>query len=82
MTKAALYIRVSTREQVENYSIEVQKERMEAFCKAKGWDIFNIYVDGGYSGSTLERPDLQRMIKDLKDIDVVLVYKLDRLSRS
>ncbi|MGE6611908.1 recombinase family protein [Peribacillus sp. NPDC076916] len=82
MTKAALYIRVSTREQVENYSIEVQKERLEAFCKAKGWDIYNIYIDGGYSGSTLDRPDLQRMIKDLKNIDVVLVYKLDRLSRS
>ncbi|MBD8589177.1 recombinase family protein [Peribacillus simplex] len=82
MTKAALYIRVSTREQVENYSIEVQKERLEAFCKAKGWDIYNIYIDGGFSGSTLNRPDLQRMIKDLKNIDVVLVYKLDRLSRS
>ena len=82
MTKAALYIRVSTREQVENYSIEVQKERLEAYCKAKGWDIYNIYIDGGFSGSTLNRPDLQRMLKDLSNIDVVVVYKLDRLSRS
>lgn len=82
MTNAALYIRVSTREQVENYSIEVQKERLEAYCKAKGWNIYNTYIDGGFSGSTLNRPDLQRMIKDLKNIDIVLVYKLDRLSRS
>jgi site-specific DNA recombinase len=80
--KAALYIRVSTQDQVENYSIEVQRERLEALCKAKGWDIYETYVDGGYSGSTLDRPALQKMLSDLKDIDVVVVYKLDRLSRS
>lgn len=82
MTKAAIYIRVSTQEQVENYSIEVQKERLEAFCKAKNWDIYNIYIDGGYSGATIERPDLKRMLNDLCNIDAVVVYKLDRLSRS
>lgn len=80
--KAALYIRVSTQEQVENYSIEVQRERLEALCKSKGWDIFETYIDGGYSGSSLDRPALQQMLNDLKDIDVVVVYKLDRLSRS
>ncbi|WP_231120694.1 recombinase family protein [Bacillus safensis] len=82
MVKAALYVRVSTQEQVENYSIGVQTERLEAYCKSKGWDIFNIYVDGGYSGASLDRPDLQRLLKDLKHIDSVVVYKLDRLSRS
>lgn len=82
MTKAAIYIRVSTQDQVENYSIEVQKERLEAFCKAKNWEIHNIYIDGGYSGASLDRPDLQRLLKDLKTIDAVVVYKLDRLSRS
>jgi site-specific DNA recombinase len=82
MTKAAIYIRVSTQEQVENYSIEAQKERLEAYCKAKNWDIYNTYIDGGYSGATLDRPDLKRLLKDLKNIDVVIVYKLDRLSRS
>lgn len=82
MNKAALYIRVSTQEQVENYSIEVQRERLEAFCKSKGWDIYNVYIDGGYSGASLERPDLQRLLKDLNNIDAVVVYKLDRLSRS
>ncbi|WP_110928384.1 recombinase family protein [Bacillus massiliglaciei] len=82
MVKAALYIRVSTQEQIENYSIEVQRERLEAYCKAKNWEVQDFYIDGGFSGSTLERPDLQRMLKNLKEIDAVVVYKLDRLSRS
>ncbi|RDW17012.1 recombinase family protein [Oceanobacillus arenosus] len=80
--KAALYIRVSTREQIENYSIPSQKEKLEAYCKSKGWEIYDFYIDGGFSGSNTDRPDLQRMISDIKEIDVVMVYKLDRLSRS
>ncbi len=80
--KAALYIRVSTREQIENYSIPSQKEKLEAYCKSKGWDIYDTYIDGGYSGSNIDRPDLQRLLGDIKNIDVVVVYKLDRLSRS
>lgn len=80
--KAALYIRVSTQEQVENYSIESQRERLEAYCKAKGWSIADVYIDPGYSGSNTDRPALQRLLTDLKQIDVVIVYKLDRLSRS
>ncbi len=80
--KAAIYIRVSTQEQVENYSIEAQRERLEAYCKAKGWTVYEIYIDGGYSGASIERPALQSMLQDLKKIDVVVVYKLDRLSRS
>jgi site-specific DNA recombinase len=80
--RAALYIRVSTQEQVENYSIESQKERLEAFCKSKGWMVKDTYIDPGYSGSNIDRPALQRLLSELKNIDVVLVYKLDRLSRS
>ncbi|MBG9540473.1 recombinase family protein [Bacillus thuringiensis] len=82
MTKAAIYIRVSTQDQVENYSIEVQRERIRAFCKAKNWDIYDEYIDGGYSGSNLERPGIKKLITDLKHIDAVVVLKLDRLSRS
>ncbi|MEH7533560.1 MULTISPECIES: recombinase family protein [Bacillus cereus group] len=82
LTKAAIYIRVSTQDQVENYSIEVQRERIRAYYKAKGWDIYDEYIDGGYSGSNLDRPDIKRLLNDLKKIDVVTVYKLDRLSRS
>ncbi|WP_026908917.1 recombinase family protein [Paucisalibacillus globulus] len=80
--KAALYIRVSTKEQIENYSIPTQKERLEAYCKSKGWDIHDFYIDGGYSGSNMDRPELQRMLREIRNFDVVIVYKLDRLSRS
>ncbi|WP_430482771.1 recombinase family protein [Rossellomorea marisflavi] len=80
--KAALYIRVSTQDQIENYSIESQRERLEAFVKSKGWSTYDIYVDGGYSGSNINRPALQKLLQDLHKIDVVIVYKLDRLSRS
>jgi len=80
--RAALYMRVSTQEQVENYSIEAQRERLEAYCKSKGWTVYNTYTDGGYSGANMDRPALQQMLSDLPNIDVVVVYRLDRLSRS
>jgi site-specific DNA recombinase len=80
--RAALYIRVSTHEQVENYSIDAQKEKLEAYCKSKGWIIHDFYIDPGYSGANMERPALQRLLVELDNFDVVVVYKLDRLSRS
>ena len=83
--KVAIYPRVSTQEQAkEGYSIGEQIERMEKYCDAMGWTVYNTYTDPGYSGGDTNRPGLQRMIKDVKagKIDKVLVYKLDRLSRS
>lgn len=83
MKRAALYIRVSTLEQAqEGYSIGEQKERLIAYCKAKNWIIADIYVDGGYTGSNLNRPGIQKLITETDKFDLVLVYKLDRLSRS
>ncbi len=83
MKRAALYIRVSTQEQAqEGYSVGAQKERLIAYCKAHDWLISNIYVDGGYSGSNLNRPGIQKLMDETDNFDVVLVYKLDRLSRS
>lgn len=83
MKRAAIYIRVSTQEQAqEGYSIGEQKERLIAYCKAHDWVIADIYVDGGYSGSNLKRPAMQKLITETAKFDVVLVYKLDRLSRS
>lgn len=80
MKRAGLYICVSTLEQAqEGYSIGAQKERLIAFCKAHDWTIMDIYVDGGYTGANINRPGLQKLISE---IDIVLVYKLDRLSRS
>ncbi|MDC0761665.1 recombinase family protein [Brevibacillus sp. AG] len=80
--KVAIYLRVSTQEQVDNYSIEAQRERLEAFCKAKGWTIYDVYIDAGFTGSNIDRPGLQRLLMELEKVDVVVVYKLDRLSRS
>lgn len=82
MPTAACYVRVSTEHQRDNYSIAEQISRLEAFCKAKDITIGNIYTDGGYSGGNLNRPALQDMLNHLTQYDIVLVYKLDRLSRS
>ena len=84
MMKVALYARVSTEQQIENYSIPLQKERIKAFCTSKGWDEITEYVDAGYSGSNLNRPALEQLQKDIKSkkINAVIVYRLDRLSRS
>lgn len=85
MKKAGLYVRVSTLEQArEGYSIGAQTEKLKAYATAKDAEIYDIYTDAGKSGAKLERPELQRMIEDVKSgkIDVVIVYKLDRISRS
>lgn len=81
----ALYIRVSTEGQAEEgYSIQAQSQRLQAYCQAKGWAPYQDYIDGGYSGSNLERPQIRHLMDQVKKGQVasVLVYKLDRLSRS
>lgn len=82
--KVALYPRVSGHEQEDNYSIPEQIDRMKKYCEARDWMVYKIYTDSGYSGANTERPGLQEMIKDVENgkVDMVLVYKLDRLSRS
>lgn len=83
--KAAIYIRVSTDAQrEEGYSIEAQKEMLTAHCVSKGIKNYEYYIDGGWSGSNIDRPEMQRLIEDVqnKRIKSVIVYKLDRLSRS
>lgn len=83
--RVALYPRVSTMEQArEGYSITEQTERMRDYCKARGWKVYKVYTDPGYSGANMDRPGLQAMLEDAEDgkVDAVLVYKLDRLSRS
>lgn len=85
MKKVVLYIRVSTKGQAEDgYSLEFQKEKLLAYCKAMDYAVVGIYVDDGYTGSNLERPGIQRIIEESGKgkFDAVIVYKLDRLSRS
>lgn len=85
MKRVVIYIRVSTaRQDQEGHSIPMQKERLISFCRAKGWVVSGMFIDPGHSGSTLERPGMVSLIEGVKagKYDVVLVYKLDRLSRS
>lgn len=82
-----VYIRVSTdRQAEEGYSIEIQKERLAAYVKSMFGDDVSVeyFIDDGYSGGSLERPEMQRLIETIKAGlgTHVIVYKLDRLSRS
>lgn len=82
---AAIYIRVSTDAQAEEgYSIDAQKEQLSAYCVSKGIKNYKFYIDGGWSGSNINRPEIQKLINDVNNnkISHVIVYKLDRLSRS
>ncbi len=81
----ACYLRVSTMDQAEHgFSLPAQQERLKAYCTAKGWDIYKMYIDDGYSGKDLDRPEIKLLIEDAmqKCFDQVAVIKLDRLSRS
>ena len=81
----AIYTRVSTEEQAkEGYSLSAQEERLRAHAKSQGWPTYKVYVDDGYSAGSRNRPALKRLLLDgsLKRFDTVLVYKIDRLSRS
>jgi site-specific DNA recombinase len=80
-----IYVRVSTNKQAEEgYSIPQQIDRLSKYCEAMGWTVVKVYTDDGYSGGDLERPAMKQMIKELDkgNADIVLVDKLDRLSRS
>jgi DNA invertase Pin-like site-specific DNA recombinase len=88
--RCAVYTRKSTEEGLnqEFNSLDAQREACEAFVasqKAEGWIlVHDRYDDGGFSGGTLERPALKRLLKDVEEgrVDVIVVYKIDRLSRS
>jgi site-specific DNA recombinase len=88
--RCAIYTRKSSEEGLEQdfNSLHAQREACEAFIKSQhgeGWRLVkNAYDDGGFSGGTMERPALQRLLADIRErvIDVVVVYKVDRLTRS
>ena len=85
MKKVVLYLRVSTKGQAEDgHSLDFQKEKLLAYCKAMDYAVVGIYSDNGYTGSNLKRPGIQRIIDESATgkFEAVLVYKLDRLSRS
>ena len=88
--RCAVYTRKSSEEGLEQEfnSLHAQREACEAYIasqRSEGWVLVrDQYDDGGVSGGTLERPALQQLMVDIEDglIDVVVVYKIDRLSRS
>ncbi len=81
-----IYTRVSTEDQArEGFSLPEQKERLEAMCKYKGYEIYDYYEDAGISAKTgNKRPEFDRMLEDIKakKINTIVTLKLDRLTRS
>ncbi len=85
-----MYTRKSTEEGLEQEfnSLDAQRESAEAFIvsqRHEGWEaVTESYDDGGFTGGNMERPALKRLLADIKagKIDCVIVYKVDRLSRS
>ena len=88
--RCAVYTRVSTEHGLEQEfnSLDNQREASEAYVKSQaheGWRLIRThYDDGGYSGGSMDRPALQRLLDDVRArrIDVIVVYKVDRLTRS
>ena len=80
-----LYVRVSSTEQAEEgYSLEEQEGRLRSYCEAYGYTIHAVHIDPGFSGSNLDRPGIKKVINDVRSgaCKKVIVWKLDRLSRS
>src|SRR5260221_11502556 len=88
--RCAIYTRVSTEHGLEQdfTSLDAQHDAAQAYIRSQahaGWTLIRSrYDDGGYSGGSTDRPDLQRLLADVKagKIDVIVVYKVDRLTRS
>ncbi|HBG50116.1 MAG TPA: hypothetical protein DDW90_11605 [Cyanobacteria bacterium UBA9971] len=88
--RCAIYTRKSSKEGLEQdfNSLDAQREACESYIKSQqheGWVLIDKqYNDGGFSGGTLERPALKELFQDIEDgkVDTVVVYKIDRLTRS
>lgn len=83
--KAAIYVRVSTSMQVEEgYSLDAQLDRCKAYAVSQDWEVVETYIEEGESAKDLDRTEMKRMISDAEQglFDVLLVYRLDRLTRS
>lgn len=80
MNKIAAYIRVSKKE----LNVENQRRAIIRYCQAQGWVVDYWFIDEGFSGATLERPEFEKMMDraSYRDFDKILVYKFDRISRN
>lgn len=83
--RCAVYVRVSTDDQRDNgYSIDSQLRMIKEYCEKNDYSIVDVYNDAGHSGKDLLRPEMQRLIKDIKakKIDKLVAIKVDRLTRN
>ena len=83
--RCGIYVRVSTDEQRDNgYSIDSQLRMIKEYCEKNNYDIIDVYNDAGHSGKDLMRPEMQRMLKDIKShkLDKIIAIKVDRLTRN
>ena len=87
LVRCAIYTRVSTDQQAEKEfsSCEAQEDRIRSFIASQeGFILHKAYSDGGYTGANMDRPALKELIEDVqaKKLDLVITYKIDRLTRS
>lgn len=84
--KAAIYTRVSTKEQVEGYSLTYQEKLCKEYCDHEGWEVVKVFQEMGESAKTADRTQLLNLLKYVQEnkgrLDVVLVHKLDRVARN
>ncbi|WP_178378533.1 recombinase family protein [Nocardiopsis flavescens] len=75
---------MSTDDQTKGYGLDVQDTECTRFIEQQGWTLADLYTDDGVSGSLLERPEMDRLLADARAgrVDVVVVYKLDRIGRT
>ncbi len=83
INNVALYCRVSTDEQAhEGFSLESQLDRLRSFCNAREWNVSAEYVDGGFSGRNIRRPEYKKMLDEIENWDAIVVIKMDRIHRN
>ena len=83
--RCGVYVRVSTEDQRDNgYSIDSQLRMIKEYCEKNNYDIVDVYNDAGHSGKDLMRPEMQRLLKDIKShkIETIVAIKVDRLTRN
>src|SRR6266511_3672044 len=81
--RVAIYTRVSTEDQAkEGFSLDAQRERLQAYCLARDWAVAATYIDDGHSGRNTKRPAYQRMMAERDRWDALLVIKMDRIHRN
>src|SRR3990167_10714945 len=82
--KAIAYVRVSSEEQLKGISLETQEEQIKKYCEIHNIKILKMYREEGRSATTTNRPQYQKMIKELETIkpNIIIVWRLDRIFRN